>query len=155
SLSCRITSRWRWLMYAMASRVATITMRKGMPVASTHMMLTTMIKRIFVNGWSRWKNPSLWTYCRISDICSPARIRDDTSLVHGDHAVCAVLCYIPVMGDDNDRMPFLLVFLEDLHDKPGLIPVKAGRRFVENNNRRLHGNHAGDGKALPLAPREP
>ena len=31
-------------MYAMASRAATITMRKGMPVASPHMILTTMIR---------------------------------------------------------------------------------------------------------------
>ena len=54
------------------------------------------------------------------------------------------------MGDDDNRMPFLLEPRKNFHDKPGFIPVKPGGRFVKHHDRGFHRDHTGNRKALPL-----
>jgi len=76
-------------------------------------------------------------------------------VLHQDDAVGAVLCDLMVVGDDDDRVPLLLEIFKHPNDKERLVPVKAGGRFVQHNDAWLHGNHAGNGKALALPAGEP
>ena len=77
-------------------------------------------------------------------------IRRDPPGLHADDAVRRP-CLVDVVGDMHDGGAARLQLIENRHDLAARDRIEHGRRLVEHDHRRQHGQRAGDGDALLLA----
>ena len=73
-----------------------------------------------------------------------AAFRDDRGLVHHDEAVAQLFGLVHVVGRQHERHPALLESIQAVPQQMAGLRVEAGRRFVEQQERRLVDERSGD-----------